>query len=178
MSLNHNFFLIKIQDHKNWSRLKNSAELKDWSEINGWSEIMETIEHVDLHDDVLRYIQDTLQWIPTYNPSTQQARQGLCWYGETWIQVEGAVLMAKIFMYWADLLNCGSLELELTGSYSYQIENDPAHDGFEIIAVNSGRYEKLIFNRDELVKRFRALAEYAEQVQEQSGSYYILHCGI
>lgn len=86
--------------------------------------------------------------------------------------------MAKTLGYWSDLLSSGPTDLELTGSYGYQIENDSNKDGFEVIAANSGGYEKLIFNRDELVTNLRALSNYAKQVQEQGDKYYILHLGI
>ena len=164
MSLNHQFFLLKVEEQGQWHK--------------NWFELIKTTQGIQLHEDVLRYIADTLQWIPTYNPATKQAHEGLCWYGMTWVQAEGASIMAKVLASWADLLSCGSAELELTGSYGYQVENDSSKDGFEVIAANSGRYEKLIFNRDELVTKLRTLSAYAKQFQEQGSAYYILHLGI
>ena len=164
MSLSHQFFLLKVDDQAHWHK--------------SWLKLFQSNQGIKLHVDALRYIADTLQWIPTYNPSTKQAHQGLCWWGITWIQVDGAPVMAKTLGYWADLLSSEPAELELTGNYGYQVENDSNKDGFEVIADNSGGYEKLIFNRDELVTNLRALSNYAKQVQEQGDKYYILHLGI
>jgi hypothetical protein len=52
---------------------------------------------VDIHDDLIQYINDSLQWIPTINPSIPESGYGLNIHGITLIDEHGAVLMGNIF---------------------------------------------------------------------------------
>src|SRR3712207_6567195 len=99
--LNHEFLLVSRKEHE-------------------YSEYMNFINDpsaIEIHDDLLGYIADTLKWIPTYNPAKSEKCAGLCWYGPTVIQSEGARIAAQIFRAWAELLSCGPRELQLTGSW-------------------------------------------------------------
>ena len=162
VGLNHDFLLLARKDHP----------------IEEWKRFYHNPDAVKIHDDVLLYMSDTLKWIPTYNPATKRAFQGLCWYGPTIILQPGAEVAARVFSLWANLLNCGPSKLELTGAFEWKLENDPDKDGFERVVPHSAKYENLTFERDKLVEAIRDLASYADRVQQTQGEYYILHLGI
>ncbi len=160
--LNHDFWLVSGKENLNYS----------------WKSYLHKPNAIQIHDDILRYMGDTLKWIPTYNPAKRQPFKGLCTYGVTVINEEGAEAAEKIFLLWAELFSCGPKVLKLTGSYSWQLENDPIKDGYDIIVPNSGGYEKLMINRNLLVDNLRMLASYAHKIRNSDGGYYILHSGI
>jgi hypothetical protein len=61
---------------------------------------------VKVHDDIMRYIRDTLTCITCYNPATKMAKhKGLNFYGPTVIKSEGAIIAGSIFAAWAILLS-------------------------------------------------------------------------
>jgi len=79
--LNHDFMLLSRKEHP----------------IEEWQRFHHNPDAVKIHDDALRYMGDTLKWIPTYIPATKRTFQGLCWYGPTIILEPGAEVAAKIF---------------------------------------------------------------------------------
>ena len=121
---------------------------------------------VRLHDDVMFYIWDTLNWIPTFNPSTGAQQMGLNLQGVTVIDRSGATKAATLFRLWAALFAEGPEPLVLTGSFEYIEGQDPAQ----------GHLQRLIFDRALIVRAFQRLAEYADRVS--TGGFYILHLGI
>jgi len=123
---------------------------------------------VRLADDLLHYIADTLEWIPTHNPAKNESHRGLCFYGPTVIHTEGASAAAEIFGAWSTLFACGPKNCKLTGGWT-MIENDPP---------NEGEYEKLNFDRDDLVRKLRQIADYAKHVVDTDGDCFILHLGV
>ena len=61
MGLNHDFLLIDRDRDGEW-------------------ELLQFIHHpraIQLHDDFVRYMQDTLAWIPTTNPARGEPHRGL-----------------------------------------------------------------------------------------------------
>jgi hypothetical protein len=123
---------------------------------------------IQINDDLLGYMADTLKWIPTYNPAKAEKSEGLCWCGPTVIKSEGAKVTARIFRAWAELLSCGPKRLRLTGSWGVK-EGNP---------VAEGEYEKIKLDRDEAVIMITALATLADRVAESKDELYILHLGI
>ena len=123
---------------------------------------------IQVEDDVLRYLADTLQWIPTYNPAKNESHRGLCFWGPTVIHTEGAPAAAAIFGAWATLFGCGPRNLILTGDWT-TVEGQPP---------NEGEFEKLHVDRDDLVGRLRWIADYAKQIVETNGDFFILHLGV
>jgi hypothetical protein len=162
MGRNHDFLILASKDHP----------------IENWNQWHHNSNAIQIHDDILHYMADTLKWIPTCNPAAKHPYKGLCWYGPTVIQEAGAQLAAKILGLWADLYTCGPAVLRLTGGFSWQLENDPVKDGFDCVVPGSDRYEELVLNRDRIVANLRMLVSYAERVQQTAGAYYILHMGI
>lgn len=119
---------------------------------------------VQLHDDLIHYMLDTLVWIPTHNPVGIQSCKGLCLYGWTFIQLEGAEIAKNIFQAWVDLFLNGSDILELRA--------------YTVVEDGKEHYEPLRLPRDETVAHLRALVDHCQTILDSNGQFYILHLGI
>jgi hypothetical protein len=158
MSLTHEFILISLVEDLS----ENSYLMMN---VGNWK----NDKVVVLHDDIITYIFDSLKWIPTINPSTQKLGYGLNHHGVTIINSQnghdGSVITRNIFNAWADLFVNSPDKLLLKGQFSW-IDDD----------TSKGKYEKLEYNRDEIVKSLRTIVLFADQVS--SNNLQILHMGI
>lgn len=152
----HKFFLVSYDEYE---------ELGD----DGYYSPAEDLSNIVLiHDDIVQYIQNTLNWIPSINPTMNYEKGfGLCNYGITLFDKEGAEVISKIAKAWEDLFSSGPAILKLTGSYCYTTDDQ---------GITSGKYETIEVDRDKLVENFRKLRLLSEKVI--SGDYLILHHGI
>ena len=122
---------------------------------------------IQVPDDLLAYLSDTLKWVVCYNPGNKMTKHiGLNWYGPSVIKQDGAMLLKQIFENWASLFANSPDSLHLTGNFRW-------NDG-----QTNGQYERLVFNRDDSIKTFRTLAGYAKQVANSQDDLYILHLGL
>src|SRR5690349_16430728 len=111
--LNHDFLLLSSQEQSYTNYIK-------WINNPG---------AVQIQDDVMTYIQDTLNWISCYNPATKMTKhKGLNFCGPTVIKKDGAADAANIFSAWATLFSAGPKSIELTGSYGW-IEGENKETG-------------------------------------------------
>lgn len=149
--LNHDFFLVRSAEFA-------PRDFGHFTTLPG---------EVQLHDDILRYLGDSLAWIPTHNPARDEPGMGLCMYGPTVIFAEGARVAAAVFSTWARLFSFGPRSLDLTGAYGWQ-GDDPS----------SGHYERIRVERDVLCERLGHLVRLTEQVAAGTGELYLLHYGI
>ena len=125
--------------------------------------------HITLHDTILWYMSDSLEWIETANPAMRnQPGYGLNMYGLTMITEQGATRFESVLTTWAALFCHGPETLRLTGEWMFY---NP-YKGKR----NNGRYEVIMIERDPLVTTLRTLAEYARSVQ--AGQHFILHFGL
>ncbi len=138
------------------------------SQITSYMRFSNDPRSIRLEDDLVRYIADTLVWIQTHNPAKNESHRGLCFWGPTVIHTEGAADAADIFTQWANLFACGPKNLILTGGWT-SIEGEPA---------NEGTYEALSLDRDDVVSKLRQIADFAKQIIESKGEYFILHSGV
>lgn len=151
--LNHDFLLLSSQEY-------SSSNLSQW--INSPKAIL-------IHDDVIRYIQDTLNWITCYNPGRKMTKhKGLNLYGPTIIKSDGAPRAEKVFTAWAMMFSNGPKKIQLTGAFEW-VEGDN---------IESGHYSKIRADRDEMAAKFTELANYAKKVAGSKGELLILHLGI
>jgi hypothetical protein len=77
MSLTHEFFLVNSE-----------FELKDryeWYRTNRYTWGDKAV----LSDDIILYMMDFLNWIPSYNPETKENGNGLNYHGLTVIHIMG-----------------------------------------------------------------------------------------
>ncbi|PAE42782.1 hypothetical protein [Bacillus sp. 7884-1] len=154
MSLEHEFYLIP-----------NTVDVKDFWVLRENNNSV--IDSVVIHDDLIQYIFDSLEWIPSKNPALRgtPAGQGLNYHGVTLFDKHSSPTLERVFSSWKDLFKNSPIILELTGEFVYD-END------EIL----GTYEKLVFNRDEVIKLFEKIISMSVKIAK--GDCYLYHCGI
>ncbi|MEH7355137.1 hypothetical protein V7150_16385 [Neobacillus drentensis] len=154
MGLEHEFYLIS-----------NTTDVKDFWMFREKNNSV--FDSVVIHDDLIQYIFDTLEWIPSKNPAlsgTPNGR-GLNYHGVTLFDKQSSVTLISIFSSWRDLFKNAPNILELTGEFVY------AKSGKML-----GEYEKKVFNKDEVIKQFEKIISMSVQLAE--GDYYLYHCGI
>src|SRR5262245_41129438 len=124
---------------------------------------------VQIHFDVMNYIQDTLNWVACYHPAGKMVKHtGLEFYGPSIIKSDGAIVAGKIFTAWADLFSNGPKEIKLTGAYGW-IEGE---------SKETGHYSVIKADRDEIIEGFKKLAGLSKQVIDSNDELFILHLGI
>ncbi len=118
---------------------------------------------VDFDDDVFEYIKDTLNWIPTKNPSRRNIKRetGLDQFGITVIDSEGAAIAQSIMLSWLNLFLLAPEKIKLQGLY-----------------VMTGGYEKIEIDRDKLTNSFKDLVNLLDGIIQKPQDFYILHLGI
>ena len=144
---------------------------RDKYNYGDYLKLLNNPQAVFLHDNLLSYLSDTLKWIPSYIPRNKNKLvrfEGLAYYGVTIIKEDGAITTRKIFNLWADLFSNAPEKLKLTGDFGW-IEGEGS---------NSGKYEIIKIQRDEIVKSLRQVADYAEEVENSGGRLFILHLGL
>lgn len=150
-----------------------------------YSDYMKYIKYpkfdVSIADDLIIYVYDYLNWIPTINPASSSAPEtfGLHLYGPTVIDMHGAEQAVKIFTAIAGLFACANEHMKLTGAFSHQLADSfDAEPGIERIVAGSGQYASLLLRRQDVVKQFERLAELCQKVKDSDGALYVLHLGI
>lgn len=123
---------------------------------------------IQLHDDFIFYIHDTLEWIPTINPDGNEKQNGLNHYGITIIDYSGAAIAKSIFSSWAKLFSTGPETITLTGGWECEYGKP----------MEEGKYSKVQIDRNEMVTTLNALVDYTDNIMETNGQYYILNLGI
>jgi hypothetical protein len=91
---------------------------------------------------------------------------GLNFWGPTTITQKGAQQAHGVFSAWVSLLSLGPPTLRLRGLWSF-IAGEP----------QSGAYEVLELDRDELVAKLGQVAEWTQSVAANP-DLYVLHLGI
>lgn len=160
--LNHDFLLLDCEIDGDWSTSRFAHDPRA----------------IHLHDDLLRYMTDTLVWIPTYNPARREQHMGLCMWGVTAITADGASIAEQVFLAWANLFSLAPPQLRLTGSYGGTLKSALSSADCERVSILEGGYAQLVFDRDQVVETLQALARYAGEVLRAKGRLYLLHEGI
>ena len=125
---------------------------------------------VKLHDYLIRYMLDTLYWIPTELPHFEKMSfQGLNTWGSMIIKGEGADIFCQIISAWISLFSFSPERLIITGSYVQYYNEDEQPEG-------EGYYEKLEYDRDKVIRNLKKLTDYATVAAK--GNHYILHIGV
>jgi hypothetical protein len=147
--LNHDFLLLSTRE-------------------NPYTDYMKWINHrktIRIHDEVMHYMQDTLNWITCYNPAQKMMKHnGLNFYGPTVIKKDGAVDAEKLFATWANLFSIGPKRIKLKEAYGW--------------TEGKGKESAIRIDRDEVVDRLRTLAKYSKSVANSNGVLFLLHRGI
>jgi hypothetical protein len=152
--MNHDFFLVSQKQYS----------------IRDYSPFLRIPGTVQIHDDLIWYFSDTFAWIPCYNPSTDQPHQGFCYYGVTVINEQGAEVAGQVFRQWANLFAIAPEIVCLTGMWTYPASEDDYQ--------KEGEYQKLKYDRQDLIQKFEKLEAFTHQILLDKGESFILHLGI
>lgn len=101
---------------------------------------------VSLHDSLIQYFSDSLNWVSSFNPAMKMNSQtGLNNVGPTVVKSAGARNLHNIAKAWSYLFMQSPRQVQLTGEFGWIVGQKP----------EDGRYAKLNFDRDELVSNGR-----------------------
>ncbi|MBL4805983.1 MAG: hypothetical protein JKY31_01685 [Rhodobacteraceae bacterium] len=124
---------------------------------------------VSLHDDVFAYIHDSINWVVSFNPAIRMApHTGLFLTGVTVLKSSGARNLFEISKAWSSLFKQSPSKLRLTGGFRH-IEGD---------SNTAGWYEKLVFDRGNIIEDFDLLASLCLEVAESSDTAFVMHYGL
>jgi hypothetical protein len=149
--LNHEFLIIE----------NGSFSLDRYEEL-------EEIDRVEIHDDLLNYLSDSISWVSTYNPSKKEETSGLCLYGRTIIPPESVGKFESIMSGWLLILSEAPDIVVLKGGWCWTEGDSP----------DSGSYEKLSFRKSEVIESLSKIVSYCEAVKASGGTKCLLHLGI
>jgi hypothetical protein len=121
---------------------------------------------VTIHDDLIRYINDTLMWVPCIHLSGNHYKEtyGLSLYGATVINQDGASMLTHVLSSWENLFSKAPTNFELNGGVTVK------SDG------TVGDFHKIRVERDEFLNHLNILINYANKTLKEE--YFILHFGI
>lgn len=137
-----------------------------WDSIGGINrEGLTEDDYVSFDDEFITYINDSLNWIPTRNPSTKEVGHGLNNYGVTIIDDCNLSSFKGIIQAWTDMFGFASERIVLTGSYYTTGESEQC-----------GKYESLEYNKSDLLKKLIKLIELTDRATDEDKC--ILHLGI
>ncbi|MCK1992333.1 hypothetical protein MPH61_06950 [Peribacillus muralis] len=152
--MEHEFYLTsKTIDIKNfWMYIESSNNV---------------IDCVVIHDDLIQYIMDSLEWIPSKNPALRgiPSGKGINYYGVTLFEKDASKTLISIFSSWKSLFKNAPKKFELTGAF---IDGENGNQ--------EGNYERLVFSRDEVITQFEKIISMSETLA--AGEFYLYHCGI
>ena len=122
-------------------------------------------DHVFFDDDFIVYLNDSLDWIPSWNPSTKIGCKGLNIYGVTTIDGQNLIILRGIIQAWTDMFGFAPENIVLKGSY------------FTIGGIDqSGQYERLEYKKTDLIKKLKKLIKLIDKALAEDKC--ILHLGI
>ncbi|SFC93718.1 hypothetical protein SAMN05443252_10914 [Bacillus sp. OV322] len=152
MGLEHKFYLVSetIEINEIWTLIEN----------------IRVIDNVVIHDDIVHYISDSLEWIPSKNPAKKgnPNGRGINYYGVTLFDEQSSKLLKGIFTSWRDLFENAPNTFEITGNFVY---GDNEQDG---------EYERININRDEVINQLGKIISMSEHLAK--GNCYLYHLGI
>ncbi|MCU0547166.1 MAG: Coagulation factor 5/8 type-like protein [Oscillatoriaceae cyanobacterium Prado104] len=124
---------------------------------------------VSIHDDIMRYMDDTLMWIPCTHLSLpyQKKTKGLALYGITVIHQESGEMFYHVIDLWYRLFSKAPERFQLDGGIII---------GHDRIVSSPPKYYTIEVERDLLLQKLQILRNYAERTIE--GEFFILHLGI
>jgi len=169
MGLEHQFFLLN----------KKEFRYEDWDLISANREVVRTCPQVTFSDELIRYIGDTLAWVPTIVPGSINRRAkveikapahrksyGLALYGVTVIDQKGALKLKEILDGWLKIISAAPGIFQLTGDFAFENQNS-----------NNGYSEKTELSKTEVETALSALVSMVEKVMCEDDNY-ILHYGV
>ncbi|MDQ0878260.1 hypothetical protein QFZ77_006919 [Paenibacillus sp. V4I3] len=155
MSLTHKFFLISSDFELN--------DRHEWYSTNRYT----WEEKVELSDDIIQYMMDFLNWMPSYNPETKESGNGLNYYGLTVIQKLGAEKLIRVLDKWLKLIDEAPDTFSLRGDTIWKEEENG--EGYWEQTRNRMKRERMKIELEQLI----GLA-----VNASNNNKLIIHFGI
>lgn len=111
----HNFILLDVEEYYQ----------------KGYLGFLQDERNINIADDLLRYFTDSLNWIPTLNPSGRERGHekqgfGLNMYGPTLIMSDGAELGYRICKQWMKLFLLAPEQILLSAGMSAALRDETA----------------------------------------------------
>jgi hypothetical protein len=124
---------------------------------------------VIIHDDIIRYIRDSILWVPSIqlSYSHQKKSYGLYEYGDNIIDINGSEIFYGVVSAWKDLFSQAPETFEITLSVMCD------HEG---VAKYPIEFRKISIQRDILIDNLQKLSNHAKKTTDGEG--YILHLGM
>ncbi|MDQ0114049.1 coagulation factor 5/8 type-like protein [Paenibacillus harenae] len=155
MSLTHEFYLLSgdfdLNDRYEWYRTNRYT----WAEKSVVS------------DEIIQYMMDFLNWLPSYNPETKESHRGLNYYGVTVINKPGAEKLIKILDKWLKLIEEAPDTFSLRGDTVWKEEEN--EDGY---CEQTRNWLK----RERMQSELAVLIDLA--VKASDNNHLIIHFGI
>ncbi|MEK5393428.1 hypothetical protein NSQ59_24275 [Margalitia sp. FSL K6-0131] len=155
MALIHDFYLVPKDVMLNKDIVSYMDSIKE-----------SAVGNVKIHDDLILYMNDTLKWVPSKcTPFTKRFNEmGLDYYAMTILDEDSATTLKDVLLGWRMIFASAPKEITLTGMY---ILSDDQEDG---------EYEKIIFDKDEVLEQLDALIAFIIEVEKHGHKIY--HLGI
>lgn len=134
-----------------------------------WSLYHERVAEASLPDSLIQYFSDSLAWVPSHNPALRMEDQmGLNSCGPTVLKSVGAQILYDILKAWSALFTSSPQRVLLSGEF-FWVNGETLEDG---------AYEKLTFDRGELVSSLDRLAGSCLRVANSNDRAFLMHYGI
>ncbi|AZS15425.1 hypothetical protein [Paenibacillus lutimineralis] len=120
-----------------------------------------------LSDDIILYMMDFLNWVPSFNPETKESGNGLNYYGITVIHNVGADKLISVLDKWLNLFDEAPDTFSLRGDTIWKEEDN-----------GEGYWEQTInrMNRERMQSELNQLIGLA--VKATNNNQLIIHFGI
>ena len=152
--LRHDFLVVRLEDY-------------DYSD---YVQMLHNENEISLPDNIVRYINDFIRWVPTYDSgNNMKPMKGLNYHGTTVIKSEGAIIMKQVFTALLNLFGLGPPIYVITGEYGW-IDSVESPD--------KGLYSKIVVKRDELVNKLQDIVTICDVVLAGHDNYFIHHAGL
>jgi len=154
MSLAHEFCLVP-------------ASVNYFERIMSGEKSADTIDFIAVPGDLIQYIMDSLSWIPSKNPARSMTKEekGINYHGITLFDQTSAAVMKNVLAAWHTLFTNSPEKLELTGGFVVSSRKNIV-----------GEYERLIFNRNDVLEVLERLLSMIERLEEEN--LFLYHLGI
>lgn len=115
---------------------------------------------VNIDDAFILYSIDTLKWIPSFSKNFKQISNGLDYYGRTYFDSDGIIVLKGIIEGWLQLFKYAPAQIELTSDYDSE----------------KGKFNSIIIDKENLVNQLQNLLALCDRAIKKN--FILVHFGI